>query len=262
MDLNGKCAIVTGSGGGGCGRAIALRLAREGARVVVSDIQEAGGLETVRLIHADGSDAVFRRADVSREAEVRELIAFAEAAYGRLDILVNNASGPEYGSGGPLDLWKETVEIELLGTMHTSRHAIDAMRRSGGGAIVNMSSISALWHGRRNRAPAVPAYDAAKAGVLRLTTMLGWLGAEKIRVNALAPGWIASPAVRSYVDSVPAADRQSRGVPSRLLTPEEVAGAVVRLATDESLCGRVLVWWSEDQPRLIEWGDRGYEKFT
>lgn len=83
--------------------------------------------------------------------------------------------------------------------MHATRFAIDAMRRRGGGAVVNISSISALWHGRRNPAPAVPAYDAAKAGVLRFTTMLGWLGSqENIRVNCLAPGWIASPPVRAF----------------------------------------------------------------
>jgi NAD(P)-dependent dehydrogenase (short-subunit alcohol dehydrogenase family) len=121
-----------------------------------------------------------------------------------------------------------------------------------------MSSISAVWHGRRTPAPG---YDAAKAAVLRLTTMLDWLGPrEKIRVNCLAPGWIASEQVRAYWEPLTGEQRKARGAPSRLLTLDEVAGAVFRLATDESLSGRVMVWWSEDEPRLIPFGDRGYER--
>jgi len=130
------------------------------------------------------------------------------------------------------------------------------LRRRGGGAIVNMTSISALPHGRTRPAPC---YDAAKAGLLRLTTMLALLAeTEKIRVNCLAPGWIATPHVREYWESLTPEERQLRGVPSRLLSLDEVAGAVLRLATDESLAGRVMIWWSEDSPKLIRWGDRGY----
>jgi len=168
---------------------------------------------------------------------------------------VNNASAP-FHPDDPLDHWFETVETDFLGTMYGIRAAIDALRRTGGGAIVNISSISALWHGRERPAPA---YDAAKAGVLRLTTTLGWLGEkENIRVNCLAPGWIASEQVRAYWEPLTPAERQQRGAPSRLLELDQVADAVVRLATDESLHGRVMVWWSEDEPRLIPWGDVGY----
>ena len=255
MDLQGKAAIVTGSGGGGCGRAIALRFAREGAAVVVSDINEAGGQETIRQITAAGGKAVFRRADVSVQVQVRELVDFAVNSFGHLDVLVNNASGPDVRHDLPLELWPETVQTDLLGTMYATRFAIDAMRRAGGGAIVNISSITALWHGR-NRG--LPGYDAAKAGVLRLTTMLAFLGEEKIRINCLAPGWIAAPQVRAFWDPLTPEQRKQFGAPSRLLSLEEVANAVHRLATDDSLCGRVMLWWSEDQPHLIPWGDRGY----
>ncbi len=259
MELKGQTAVITGAGSAGSGRAIACRFAREGARVVVSDINEAGGLETVRQIEAAGGAAAFRRADVRVEQEVRELIEFAVQRFGSLGVLVNNASGPEYRPDQPLELWAEIIQTDLLGTVYGTRLAIDAMRRHGGGAIVNISSISALWHGRKNPAPAVPAYDAAKAGVIRLTTMLAWLGPqENIRVNCLAPGWIASPPVRAFVDPLTPEQRKERGVPSRLLSLDEVADAVVRLATDESLCGRILLWWSEDEPRLIPWADRGY----
>jgi NAD(P)-dependent dehydrogenase (short-subunit alcohol dehydrogenase family) len=132
------------------------------------------------------------------------------------------------------------------------------MRRSGGGAVVNIASISALWHGRKTPG-GLPGYDVAKAGVIRMTTRLASLAeTDGIRVNCLAPGWIATDGPRQYWESLTPSERVERGVPSRLLTTDQVADAVVRLAEDVSLAGRVLVWWSEDAPQLIQWGDRGY----
>jgi NAD(P)-dependent dehydrogenase (short-subunit alcohol dehydrogenase family) len=260
MELAGKVVIVTGSGGCGSGRAIARQFARHGTAVVVSDIDEAGGHETVRLIHEENGRAVFCRADVRSQHQVRELITCAEREFGTLSVLVNNASAPVHFSER-LDYWTETVETDFLGAMYGTRLAIEAMRRGAGGAIVNISSISALWHGREL---AVPAYDAAKAALLRLTTGLAWLGEnENIRVNCLAPGWIATEEVRTYWEPLTVEQRLARRAPrSRLLRLEEVAGAVVRLATDETLAGRVLVWWSEDPPRLIPWNDGGCERLV
>jgi 3(or 17)beta-hydroxysteroid dehydrogenase len=224
---------------------------------VVSDINEAGGRETVGLIEQAGGRAAFQRADVRLETDMRALIAFAEQTYGSLGILVNNTSAP-FRPGEALDHWTDTVQTDLLGTMYGTRFAIDGMRRHGGGAIVNMSSISALWHGRTHSGGA-PAYDVAKAGVIRLTTTLASLAeSDHIRVNCLAPGWIAVPAVRGYWEALTPEQRAERGAPARLLELDEIADAVVRLATDESLYGRVLVWWSDDTPRFIRWGDRGY----
>jgi NAD(P)-dependent dehydrogenase (short-subunit alcohol dehydrogenase family) len=249
--------LVTGSGGTGCGRSIARRFAKDGATVVVSDINEQGGNETVQLIHAAGGNAAFFRADVREEQQVRDLIAFAEHTYGRVTTLVNNASGP-FRPDEPPEYWADTIQTEFLGPIHAIRYAIEAMRRSRGGAIVNIASISALWHGRRFPTRA-PAYDAAKDGILRLTTTLQFLAAtDNIRVNCLAPGWIATDGPRQYWESLTPADRIERGVPSKLLSVDDVANAVTRLATDPTLAGRVLVWWSEDPPRLIKWGDRGY----
>jgi len=257
MNLQGQTAVITGSGSTGSGRAIARRFAREGCNVVVSDIDDLDGSETVRIIEAGGGRAAFCRCDVAVADEVRNLIQFAEQTFGPLKVFVNNASGPPYRPDRPLDFWDEIVQTELLGTMHGTRFAIDAMRRSGGGSIVNMSSISALWHGRPK--PGSPAYDAAKAAVLRLTTGLAWLGEkENIRVNCFAPGWIASDGPRSYWESLTPDERRANDVPSRLLELNEVADAALRLATDESLAGRVLVWWSEDSPGLIPWCDPGY----
>jgi len=170
---------------------------------------------------------------------------------------VNNASAP-YRPGEPLEHWLDTVQTDLLGALYGTRLAIDAMRRRGGGAIVNISSTSALGHGRRKPGGS-PAYDVAKVGVLRLTTMLGWLyEREHIRVNCLAPDWIATEELRAYVDSLTPEQREQEGVPATLTTLGEIADAVTRLATDESLAGRVLVWWSDDRPRFLPWGDPGY----
>ncbi len=254
MELHGRVAIVTGAGGGGSGRAIARRLARDGAAVVVSDISERGGRETLRFIEAAGGHGAFFRADVGVESEVRGLVAFAEKTCGGVDIMVNNA-GPYYPE--PLGHWSETVQANLLGTMYGTLCAIEAMRRRGGGAVVNIGSTSSLGHGRKH-SPS-PAYDAAKASVIRLTTALGWLrDREGIRVNCLVPDWVATPEVSAYVDSLTPEQRKQHGVPDVLLTLDQIAGAVVQLATDESLAGRVMVWWCGQPPRLIPVGDPGY----
>src|ERR1700722_20065933 len=128
--------IVTGGGGAGCGRAIALRFARNGAAVVVADVDDAGGRQTVEAIAREGGRASFHRADVSDDGQVRDLIASAERSHGRIDVLVNNASAT-FRPDEPLDHWAEIVGVDLLGAMFATRHAIDAMRRTGGGSIVN-----------------------------------------------------------------------------------------------------------------------------
>jgi NAD(P)-dependent dehydrogenase (short-subunit alcohol dehydrogenase family) len=224
--------------------------------VVVSDINEAGGRETVRVVEDAGGRAAFFRADLRKDAEMRDLVSFAETTFGGLHVLINNASAP-HGSDR-LDEWADALETDLLGTIRATRWAIEAMRRGGGGSIANIASISALWHGRKTPG-GLPGYDVAKAGMIRMTTRLASLEkADGIRVNCLAPGWIAVDGLRQYWESLTPSERAERGVPSRLLTADEIAGAVERLADDISLAGRVLVWWSDDEPKLIQWGDRGY----
>ncbi len=190
MNLDGRVAIVTGSGGGGTGRAAARRFAREGAAVVVSDVNDAGGQETAALIEAEGGRAAFCHADVKFESDIRALIAFAESSFGGVDVLVNNTSNPD--GLGFLTGWIDAVGIEILFPMHATLAAIEAMRRRGGGAIVNIGSTSALGHGRKHSR--WPAYDVGKMAQIRLTTTLACLrDQENIRVNCLVPGWIASP---------------------------------------------------------------------
>jgi NAD(P)-dependent dehydrogenase (short-subunit alcohol dehydrogenase family) len=255
----GGATIVTGAGGVGCGRSIACLAARTGAPVIVSDINDVGGEETVRRIHDEGGEAAFFHADVRDAGQVRQLVGFAHDRYGRIAGLVNNASSPEPADEG-VDGWTETIQTDLMGTLFATKFAIDVMRRSGGGSIVNLSSISALWHGRRT-AGGFTVYDAAKAGVMRLTTGLAALAAQDgIRVNCLAPGWIATGGALAYWQSLTPAERLARGVPATLLSPDDVARMVLRVAADTSLNGRVVLWWSEKAPRLIEWGDRGYRE--
>ena len=248
--------IVTGAGGAGCGRSIAVRFAMDGAPVVVTDIDEVGGLSAVKAIENNSGRAAFFRADVRNESQVKDLVSFAETTFGRLRVLVNNASAP-HGDAG-IDSWLAAIETDLLGAIYATRWAVNAMKRSGGGAIVNIASISALWHGRKTPG-GFPGYDVAKAGMIRMTTRLASLAdSDSIRVNCLAPGWIATNEVLRFWESLTPDERISRNVPSRLITTDQISEAVVRLADDESLAGRVLVWWSEDAPRLIQWGDRGY----
>jgi NAD(P)-dependent dehydrogenase (short-subunit alcohol dehydrogenase family) len=257
MPLAGKVAIVTGAGGVGSGRAIARRLARAGASVVCCDVDEANGRETVRLIEGQGGRAAFVRADVGREDDVRGLVELAERTYGGLDVLVNNASAP-YEPQGFLTGWFDAVQVDLLGPMHAVLHAIPAMRRRGGGAVVNIGSTSALGHGYKPSKS--PGYDVAKAGIIRLTTMLEPLAAaENIRVNCLVPDWVATPEVKAYWDTLSARQRKQQGVPDELISLDEVADAVVRLATDERLAGRILVWWCGQPARLIRRADPGHD---
>ena len=191
-----RVVIVTGAGGAGCGRAIACRFATAGAVVVVCDTNETGGHDTVRAIERDGGRAAFFRADVRDNSQMRDLMASAEATFGGVHVLINNASAPR---GERIEEWTDAIETDLLGTIHATRWAVETMRRAGGGAIVNISSISALWHGRRTPG-GFPGYDVAKAGVIRMTTALASLaGTDGIRVNCLAPGWIATDGPRQVL---------------------------------------------------------------
>jgi len=259
MELKDKVAIVTGAGGSGCGRAIACRFAHEGASVVIADTNEAGMRATVRVIEAEGGRCSICLTDVGNETEVRALFTFAESTCGGVDILVNDASDAVFPEK-LFDDWFANLRVDLLGAMFATRYGIEAMRRRGGGAIVNIGSTSALPHGDlRTHGPSSSGYNTAKAGVMRLTTTLNWMGAkEGIRVNCLAPHWIGTDHIKSVVAAMSPEQRRAAAVPDVLIAPEEVAGAVLRLAMDESLAGRIMVWFGGQGPRLIPFGDPGY----
>jgi NAD(P)-dependent dehydrogenase (short-subunit alcohol dehydrogenase family) len=259
MTLEGQVAVVTGGGGAGSGGAIARRLAREGATVVIADVSEERARETAAAIAADGPRATALTVDVADEAAVRGLFERVEAAHGGCDILVNNASGLIYPEQS-FDDSLANLRVDLLGTMYATRYAIEAMRRRGGGAIVNIGSTSALPHGDlRADGPGGSGYNTAKAGVIRFTTTLAWMGPkQRIRVNCLAPHWIGTEHIKAAIAGMTADERRAWAVPDVLISPEEMADAVLRLATDEQLAGRVMVLYGGRPGRLIPLGDPGF----
>jgi NAD(P)-dependent dehydrogenase (short-subunit alcohol dehydrogenase family) len=251
MDLRAKVALVTGAGSG-IGRATALRLAREGASVVVDDIDDAGGRETIALIEAAGGQAAFVRGDVSSEQDVQRVVSFAEETFGGLAVLVNNAgvyiSAP-YFPNAPVERWSLVLDVYLRGVMLCTHYGIEAMRRRGGGAIVNISSGAGIGFGPHGS----PEYAAAKSGVARLTAALAALAeSDNIRVNCVCPGWVDTPASQRTVREMAKGEwPASGGVPETMRTPDEIADAVVQLIGDDSLAGRVMLYYEGEKRRLL-----------
>ena len=226
-------ALVTGAASG-IGRAIALRYARDGFRVVVSDVDEAGGQETVQQIEEGGGEALFVPADVSDPAACEALVAEAVRAFGQLDVACNNA-----GIGGeqaptadyPVEAWQRVLGVNLSGVFYGMKAQIPALREAGGVAIVNVASIL----GQVGFAGA-PAYVAAKHGVVGLTkTAAIELAAEGIRVNAVGPAFIETPMI-SALEEDPETLAMLVGLhpAGRLGTPDEVAALVAWLSSDEA----------------------------
>lgn len=245
--MSGKTALVTGAGSG-IGEAIAVRLAREGAAVVVADIDDGGGCYTVRQIERAGGRAAFARADVASESDVERIVAFAEERFGGLDLLVNNA-GFAYDEAypqSPPERWRRVLDVCLLGVMLGSYYGIRAMRKRGGGVIVSISSGAGIGYGAHD----IPEYAAAKAGVVRFTASLASLkDTDSIRVNCVCPGWVDTPwSRRTRAKMLP---EELAAVPAAILPPEEIADAVMRFVEDDSLAGRVMLCDEGQPPRLV-----------
>jgi NAD(P)-dependent dehydrogenase (short-subunit alcohol dehydrogenase family) len=261
MELENRVALVTGGGGAATGRAVALRLAAEGAAVVVADIDAGGGRETVRGVEAAGGRAAFVRADVTAERDVAAMVAFADQAFGGLDVLVNSAGGPDSTRfpDTSSDHWGATLDRNLRGPMLAIQHALPAMRRRGGGAVVNIASIA----GMGTLANQQVEYAVAKAGLIRLTVVLEPLAArDGVRVNCVVPDWIATAETTAYAASLDPAERARRHVadPDRMTRPAEIAGAVARFVQDDSMAGRLLVCWCDMPWVLVAPGDVGYAR--
>ncbi|AVO40606.1 SDR family oxidoreductase [Simplicispira suum] len=231
--LKDKVALITG-GSSGIGRAVALAWAREGAKVVVSDVDRGGGGETVEQVRAAGSEAIFIAADVGKPEDCEALVRGAVEKFGRLDIACNNAGigGPQAPTADyPLDGWAQVIAINLSGVFYGMKYQLPAMLKNGGGAIVNMASIL----GAVGFAGA-PAYAAAKHGVVGLTqaTALEY-SAQGVRINAVGPGFIHTPMISALEEDKAINDMLVAAHPiGRLGRAEEVAELVLWLSSDKA----------------------------
>lgn len=235
MRLNGKVAIITG-GGSGIGKETALLFGKEGAKVVIADMNEKGGGEVVDLVKSAGGDAAFTKVDVSKAKDAEAMIAFAEKTYGRLDVLFNNAgifhAKDESVTTTDEDIWDLVIDIDLKGVFLGCKYGIPAMLRSGGGSIINTASFVAII------GAAVPqiAYTAAKGGVLSMTREIAVeFARQNIRCNALCPGPVETPLLAELLADEARRNRRLVHIPmGRFGKPQEMAHAVVFLASDES----------------------------
>ncbi len=230
--LEGKCAIVTGSTTG-IGKATAILFAQEGARVVVSDVDEVGR-GVVEAIKGDGGEAVFVKADVSQAGDAERMVDTAVRTYGRLDVLVNNAAVYR-GDGSILtvadETWNQIMGVNLKGTYLCCKFAIARMIETGGGSIVNLSSVNALM------GLSLTAYTASKGGVQALTRLLAVdFGANGIRVNSICPGTIMTEnSIAIYRERPGLAESVTRMYPmGKLGAPVDVAECALYLASDAS----------------------------
>lgn len=231
--LADKIVLITGAASG-IGRSVALACAREGASVLLSDLNDAGLQETAELVREVGSEALTVVANVGKAADCQHLVERCCAHFGRLDVAVNNAGigGPSARTAEyPLDGWDEVIQINLSGVFYGMKYQIEAMLRTGGGSIVNITSIL----GAVGFASA-PAYAAAKHGVVGLTqTAALEYGVEGIRVNAVGPGFIRTPMIQTLEQDTAVHDMLVAAHPiGRLGEPEEVAELVVWLASSRA----------------------------
>lgn len=230
-DFSGKVALITGASGG-IGRATALGFGRAGASVVVSDVNIAGGEETVGLIEAAGGTAIFQPCDVSDADGVKALVKRAIDDFGRLDFSHNNAgitntTADEWDDG----VWRRALSINLDGVMHCMREEAAAMLLTGGGAMVNTASINGFTGNARQ-----PAYVATKHGVIGLTRhgALKW-ARSNIRVNAVCPGVIETPMTEAVANNPEIRKIMEAMTPmGRMGQPEEIANAVLWLCSDQA----------------------------
>lgn len=238
MDIQGKVALVTGASSG-IGRATAIALAAEGATVAVADIDRAGGEETVRAIAGADGRASFFEADVSTPAGIAGLFASVEAAYGGIDIVHNNAGIMTGDAPGWPEASMEKIHlvigVNVAGVMMGTRAAVHALRKRGGGAVVNTASVAAF-----GPMPFDPIYAATKAAVLSFTQSCAMLAeTENIRVNTVLPGMVDTPIIAKTGDGVtPAAWLRPALEATTMLRPEDIAESVLDFVRDDSRAGQ------------------------
>jgi NAD(P)-dependent dehydrogenase (short-subunit alcohol dehydrogenase family) len=232
--FEGKVAIVTGAANG-IGRASARGFAREGAKVLCADVDDAGGNGTVDAIRAEGGEAEYLHTDVSAADEVERMVATAVQRWGRLDYAHNNAGIVGAGStiaDMPVDVWQRGIGVMLTGVFLGLKYEIPAILASGGGAIVNTSSGAGLIG-----FPGMADYVASKHGVIGLTKTAALECAQTgLRINAVCPGTARTKMVEDWIGGDDAAEQQVRDLHpvGRIASPDEIAAAVLWLCSDEA----------------------------
>ncbi|MBU8918278.1 glucose 1-dehydrogenase [Neobacillus sp. 114] len=230
MRLKDKVAIITG-GGGGIGRATAIRFAQEGARLVIADYSEKAGAETVQLVNEIGGEAKFIQTDMSKPEDVQIMVQETIDTYGKLDILFNNAgvkSGEKKIPDVSFEEWQQVFDVNTNGVFLGLKYAIPQM--SSGGSIINTASIAGI-KGQK----LVAAYSASKSSVMALTkTAATEFGKKNIRVNAIAPGIIDTNMVEDWKKTKKWPVLSTANALNRIGYPEEIANLVLFLASDEA----------------------------
>ncbi len=235
MRLENKVALITG-GGSGIGYQAALLFAKEGASIVVVDINDKGGKQTVKEIMEQSGQAVYVDADVTQASDCEMMIQTAESTYGKLDILFNNAGISHANDDDAIntteEVWDLTMAVNVKGVFLGCKYGIPALRRAGGGSIINTASFVAVL----GAATPQLAYTASKGAVLSMTRELATIHArENIRVNALCPGPLRTELLMKYLDTEAKKQRRLVHIPmGRFGEAEEIANATLFLASDES----------------------------